>query len=154
MKNTFSLGDLYTQIDVSRLSSLRAPEAGVANQEVVGALHAMVALLDRQNRLLEELVSQLATPQRQRNAQLEQWRKANPQLVRQCRDAAETLGKVQVDFLETLVSEVERDSENLTDSEFALNEFVDRYGPRLAHLGGVLQLLGQLGSTSAPPPSE
>jgi hypothetical protein len=28
-----------------------------------------------------------------------------------------------------------------------LNEFVDRYGPRLAHLNGVLQVLAQLGST-------
>jgi hypothetical protein len=27
-----------------------------------------------------------------------------------------------------------------------LNEFVDRFGPRLAHLNGVLQVLAQLGS--------
>jgi hypothetical protein len=30
-----------------------------------------------------------------------------------------------------------------------LNEFVDRFGPRLAHLNGVLQVLAQL---SAPAP--
>ena len=30
-----------------------------------------------------------------------------------------------------------------------LNEFVDRYGPRLAHLNGVLQILAQLASTPA-----
>jgi hypothetical protein len=28
-----------------------------------------------------------------------------------------------------------------------LNEFVDRFGPRLAHLNGVLQVLSQLGAT-------
>jgi len=30
------------------------------------------------------------------------------------------------------------------DGEFMLNEFVDRFGPRLAHLNGVLQVLSQL----------
>jgi hypothetical protein len=36
------------------------------------------------------------------------------------------------------------------DGEFMLNEFVDRFGPRLAHLNGVLQVLTQLGSTPNP----
>jgi len=36
------------------------------------------------------------------------------------------------------------------DGEFMLNEFVDRFGPRLAHLNGVLQVLSQL---SAAPDS-
>ena len=32
------------------------------------------------------------------------------------------------------------------EGEYMLNEFVDRFGPRLAHLNGVLQVLAQLGS--------
>jgi hypothetical protein len=36
------------------------------------------------------------------------------------------------------------------DGEFMLNEFVDRYGPRLAHLNGVLQVLSQLSSVPNP----
>ena len=36
--------------------------------------------------------------------------------------------------------------ENMLDGPFVMNEFVDRYGPRLAHLNGVLQLLSQLSS--------
>ena len=35
----------------------------------------------------------------------------------------------------------------LMDGEFMLNEFVDRFGPRLAHLNGVLQVLAQLSAT-------
>jgi hypothetical protein len=34
----------------------------------------------------------------------------------------------------------------LIDGEFMFNEFVDRHGPRLAHLNGVLQVLAQLGN--------
>ena len=45
-------------------------------------------------------------------------------------------------------------AENFTDSEYALGEFIDRYGPRLAHFNGVLQLFAQLGAPPAPPPGE
>ena len=31
-----------------------------------------------------------------------------------------------------------------------LNEFVDRFGPRLAHLNGVLQVLSQLSMINTP----
>jgi hypothetical protein len=39
----------------------------------------------------------------------------------------------------------------MMDSDFVLSEFVDRFGPRLAHLNGVLQVLAQLSSTSPAP---
>ena len=61
--------------------------------------------------------------------------------------AAEALGKGQTEFLESLTAEVTANYENLLDGEFMLNEFVDRYGPRLAHLNGVLQALSQLSHT-------
>ena len=38
-------------------------------------------------------------------------------------------------------------SEAIRSGDFMLNEFVDRFGPRLAHLNGVLQVLSQLSST-------
>ena len=37
----------------------------------------------------------------------------------------------------------------MMDGEFMLNEFVDRFGPRLAHLNGVLQVLSQLSAVAA-----
>jgi hypothetical protein len=37
----------------------------------------------------------------------------------------------------------------MMDGEYMLNEFVDRFGPRLAHLNGVLQVLSQLSSMPA-----
>jgi hypothetical protein len=35
-----------------------------------------------------------------------------------------------------------------------LNEFIDRYGPRLAHLNGVIQVLAQLSSVPNPANSQ
>jgi hypothetical protein len=55
------------------------------------------------------------------------------------------LSRVQAQFLESITDEVEANEEDLLDGEFVLSEFVDRFGPRLAHLNGVLQVLAQLG---------
>jgi hypothetical protein len=42
----------------------------------------------------------------------------------------------------------------MVGGEFLLNEFLDRYGPRLAHLNGVIQVLAQLSSVPNPANSQ
>ena len=96
---------------------------------------------DRQNELLEELIGQISSNQRQRAHELGQWKQANPRLARNCRMAAEALGKVQTEFLDSLTREIGDSFENLMEGEFMLNEFVDRFGPRMAHLNGLLDPL-------------
>ncbi len=113
-------------------------------------MREILAAQDRQNELLEELVSHLGSAQKQRANELGQWKQANPRLARNCRMAAEALGKVQAEFLESLTAEVSANYENLLDGEFMLNEFVDRFGPRMAHLNGLLQVLSQLSATPNP----
>lgn len=57
---------------------------------------------------------------------------------------------MQIEFLNTMTEEVNENAEALMDGEFVLSEFVDRFGPRLAHLNGMLQVLAQLSSTPNP----
>ena len=57
---------------------------------------------------------------------------------------------MQAEFLDSLTREVNDTAEDMLDGEFVLNEFIDRFGPRLAHLNGVLQVLSQLSSTPNP----
>lgn len=123
---------------------------GAVNNEVVALLRELIAGQDRQNELLEEMVIQSNRAQRQRNNELGQWQQANPRLAANCRAAAESLNQVQMRFIEDLTEEVNENAEALLDGEFVLNEFVDRFGPRLAHLNGVLHVLSQLSSTSHP----
>lgn len=140
---------LFTQVDISPTSL--SSTANLSNEhEQTRLLRDILSAQDRQNELLEELVNQLSGPQKQRNQELGQWRSANPDLAQHCRTAAETLSRVQTEFLATLTQEVNENADVLFDGEFMLNEFVDRFGPRLAHLNGVLQVLAQL---SAPAPS-
>ena len=134
------------RIDVSQNAS--EPSIGNPNMnngnEITALLQQLVIGQDRTNDLLEDLVDQMGAAQRQRANELGQWKEANPVLARKCRAAAEALSQVQTEFLENLTYDVSDNFENLLDGEFMLNEFVDRYGPRLAHLNGVLQLLTQL----------
>jgi hypothetical protein len=134
---------LFSQIDVAQGAYPAAAAAGQESEQT-RLLRDILTAQDRQNELLEELVGQLGAAQKQRNMELGQWKQANPRLARNCRVAAEALGKVQTEFLESLTAEVNTNYENLLDGEFMLNEFVDRFGPRMAHLNGLLQVLSQL----------
>ncbi len=145
---------LFSQVEIS--TSSNTDHIISAEGDQTHLLRQILASVDRQNEILEELVSQLSSAQRQRNAELTQWKQSNPHLARNCRQAAETLSRVQTEFLSIMTSEVCENSDVLLDGEFMLNEFVDRFGPRLAHLNGVLQVLSQLSSTpqaSQPPAS-
>ena len=128
----------------NRPTTRRWPAARSNDSEVGGLLRQLLAGQDRQNELLEELIGQISSNQRQRAHELGQWKQANPRLARNCRAAAEALGKVQTEFLDSLTREIGDNYENLMEGEFMLNEFVDRFGPRMAHLNGLLQVLSQL----------
>jgi hypothetical protein len=140
----------FSQIDVSHAGAAQPQAGGGANGELVVVLREILAAQDRQNELLEELVGQLSAAQRQRASELGQWKQANPGLARNCRFAAEALSKVQTEYLASLTEEINENFEALRDGEFMLNEFVDRFGPRVAHLNGLLQVLSQLSATGDP----
>lgn len=142
---------LFSHIDVSSHPSNNRSVNGLASDaEVVGLLTELVRAQDRQNELLEELLQQSGATQRQRANELGQWKQANPQLAKRCREAAETLSNVQTEFLRGLTEEITESAEDFLEGDFLLNEFVDRYGPRLAHLNGVLQVLSQLSTVPSP----
>jgi hypothetical protein len=120
------------------------------NAVIIALLRQFIAGQARQTQILEELLQQQNAAQRQRATELGQWKQANPELAKCCRTAAETLSRVQTHFLRSITEEVLDNEECLMDGDFMLNEFVDRYGPRLAHLNGVLQVLSQLSSIPTP----
>ncbi len=135
------------RIDVSPEPSTAAatPKSTDKEQLMLAFMRRMVALQEKQNELLDILVQHTAGLQKQRSLELQQWKDANPRLARSCRRAAEALSKIQVQFLDNLTQEVAENEESLNDADFMFSDFVDRYGPRLAHLNGVIQVLAQLG---------
>ena len=118
--------------------------------ELSGLLRQLLVGQDKQNELLEELIGQVGSNQRQKASELGQWKLANPRLARNCRRAAESLSKVQAEFLNNLTREIGENFDNLIEGEFMLTEFIDRFGPRMAHLNGILQVLSQLSAVPNP----
>lgn len=114
--------------------------------EFSALVRQLITVQTRQNELLQEVVNQLSAAQRQRNAELAQWKQANPGLSKSCKVAADCLGKIQTEFLSNLAFEVGENFENMTESEYFLNEFFDKYGPRIVHLNTLLQTLSVLGN--------
>lgn len=132
------------RIDVSAEAESESP---VSHEEMtVQLLQQLVANQQQQNQLLGELVQQNAAMHKQRAGELQQWKDANPGLSKACRRAAETLSEVQTEFLQTMTDEINESGEYLAEGEYMLNEFIDRFGPRMAHLNGILQVLAQLGT--------
>jgi hypothetical protein len=139
---------MYSQIDVTQPTYPTPTTAHRPGEsEASHLLRALVAGQQRQNELLQQLIGQLSAAQRHRQNELGQWKQNNPRLARSCRAAADALGKVQTEFLDSLTQEIHDSYENLLDGEFMLTEFIDRFGPRMAHLNGLLQVLSQLGAT-------
>ena len=150
-QSTHAAPALYTQLDItSSPSPVPAPVAGTSVEQSQ-LLRDILQAVDRQNELMEELIAQVNLGQKQRQHEISQWKEANPRLAKSCRAASEALAKVQTEFLATLTTEINENPEVLIDGEFMLNEFIDRYGPRLAHLNGVLQVLAQLGGDAPTP---
>ena len=141
------LQSMFSSIDVTAStasSDAKPTPEGQDNTLFVALLRRMIAQQDKTNDLLQELIQQSRIQQQARQTELERWKQSNPELARSCRDAVDVLSDVQNEFLQSLTNEVDENEYSLRDSDYMLQEFVDRYGPRLAHLNGVLQVLSQL----------
>ena len=92
MSQKSTLAPLFSQVDVTTGSP---PRSNVpAGEEQSELLREMLVAQDRTNELLEELVGALSNQQKQRVAELNGWRDANPDLAGRCREAAEALSEV------------------------------------------------------------
>lgn len=129
-------------IDVSaNLSNDALPNSVSIQSELLSHL---VKLQQQQNELLKELVHATTGVQKQRTAEIQKWRESYPTVAKNCRHAAEILSRIQVEFLDCLTKELLENEEALLDGGFMLQEFVDRFGPRLSHLSGIMQVVSLL----------
>jgi hypothetical protein len=124
----------------------------------VGLLHLLVNLqnqsLELQRQMMEQQrqqlelareVAQISREQRARQiAELERWQSGHEGVLESCRESLGSLEQVHAALMGELASYVGENYENLLDGEFALTDFVDRFGPRLAHLNTMLAVLRPL----------
>lgn len=138
-----------TQVDASASSiphTNNIAELTALMRRSVYVQDRILAAQNRQNELLTTIIEAITASGRQRSTELAQWKQANPRLARACKDASEKLGQLQTDFIDSLSDEIDMNFDTLQEGDFVLGEFVDKYGPRVAYLSSLMQLLSQLGN--------
>jgi len=107
-------------------------------------------LQNQQHQLeLAREATQVAREQRARQiAELERWQVGHDPVLDQCRVSLGQLEQVHAALMGELVNHVADNYENLVDGDFALTDFVDKFGPRLAHLNTMLAVLRPLAAAT------
>jgi hypothetical protein len=108
-------------------------------------------LLETQRQQLElsREAAQLAREQRARQvAELERWQAGHEFVLDHCKETLGKLEQVHASLMSELTNYVDENHDNLLDGDYALTDFVDRFGPRLAHLNTMLAVLRPLAAAT------
>jgi hypothetical protein len=144
------VGAIVTSVDVSPTVGTLGPDAGLQGVEAMTALLRDMWQMQRQQLEIAREMLALAKENRQRQqAELEAWQRENQGVVERCRDALGSLVRVHAGMIGDMADYVNDNAGTMLESDFALSEFVDRFGPRLHHLSAVLSVLKQV-STPSP----
>jgi hypothetical protein len=79
---------------------------------------------------------------------LSRWNEHFPSLPEACKHVLPTLERAYMDLISQLTGQL-LDGDESIDNEFALAEFLDRYGMRLGQLGTLLSVVGPLAEVAA-----
>jgi hypothetical protein len=82
-------------------------------------------------------------------ALLSRWQQDFPELPTACRQVLPLLERAYGAIIAALVEELQQNGEDALDNDFALQDFLDRYGMRLAQLGNILNVVAPLAEAAA-----
>ncbi len=140
---------MHSQFDIfSAGNPVPASAAPEANTTVTDLLRE---ILEVQKQLLTQMQATAAAQDagaRWRSL-LARWKQDFPELPQACRRALPILERVYGTIIAGLVAELGQNGEDSLDNDFALQDFLDRYGIRLGQLGNILNLVGPLAEASS-----
>jgi hypothetical protein len=137
----------------------QGPTASIANpNDPILLLHLLANLqnqtlelqrqmLDMQRQQLEisrEMIQVNREQRARQGAELERWQAGHEPILETCRETLGKLEQVHASLMSELAVYVDDNHENLLEGDFSLSDFVDRFGPRLAHLNTMLAILRPL----------
>jgi hypothetical protein len=82
-------------------------------------------------------------------AMVARWREQFPDLLDNCKEVLPVLERAYGSIIVSLVDEIRQQGHEALDNEFALQDFLDRFGMRLGQLGNILNLVSPLAETAA-----
>lgn len=130
---------MHFQFEVTPVTPIPVPEPSPA----VAQVEILRQILDVQKEQLKQLRASHDMGGRWR-AFLNRWQDEFPDLAVACRMALPAIERAYGKLMADLTDTVCQDDGDALDTDFALQEFLDRYGMRLAQLGTILNLVGPL----------
>jgi hypothetical protein len=134
------------QIDVTSTSAphpVADPSASPSSSEAVDLLRQLIEVQREQLSYQKAALQAHDTSARWRSF-LSRWKEDFPDLSEACRQALPTLERSYGQLIVELTGHLNEQDNDALDNDFALQEFLDRYGMRLAQLGTILNLVGPL----------
>jgi hypothetical protein len=143
-------GIMNSQFDVTPFTPTTAepPKGLPTDSEMIGLLRQIVEMQREQVALLRAAAAAHDAGARWR-AFLTRWKDDFPDLRDGCREAMLILERSYGALVSELVDHLRQNGSGALDTDFALQEFLDRYGMRLAQLGTILNLVAPLAEASS-----
>ena len=137
------------QFNVTPMTQPTAPEPpGVPPAETADLLRQILEVQRQQLSLMQASAAAHDVASRWR-AFLARWREDFPDLGESCRLVLPVLERSYGALISELAEHLRQNGNGALDNDFALQEFLDRYGMRLAQLGTILNLVAPLAESSS-----
>ncbi len=144
---------MHFQFEVSSpLAASSANSGALPAGSSTDLLQQMLDVQREQVQLLRQLAAAHDSGSRWKSF-LSRWRDDYGELPVACKQVLPHLERAYIALIAELTESLRQQDERPLDNDFALSEFLDRYGMRLSQLAGLLSLVGPLADL-APAPEE
>jgi hypothetical protein len=141
---------MYYQFDVSLCSAPLACEPAMNSEsEMADLLRQLIEIQREQLTHLQAFSAAHDTSSRWR-AFLARWRDDFSDLPEACRQSVPILERTYGKLIAELTEHLSENGNDALDNDFALQDFLDRFGMRLAQLGTILNLVAPLADAGSP----
>lgn len=131
------------QFDINSSSPSNPPPPAPTGDALSVLMNQLLEVQREQLTQLRQLAQSMDHGARWRNL-VSRWRQEFPEMPDAARQALPVLEKAYGSILARLVEELRDAGPEALDSDFALQEFLDRYGMRLSQLSHILNLVSPL----------
>ena len=140
---------MHFQIDCPSISGPTSPET--AAPQVFETVDLLRQILEVQREQLAYLRSSVAAHDMASRwrAFLSRWQEDFPELAAACQKAVPILERTYGKLITELTDHLSEHGGDALDNDFTLQEFLDRFGMRLAQLGAILNLVAPLAEVGA-----
>lgn len=140
---------MYFQFDMTNRIYPRPDHPANSSADPAELLGQMLEIQREQLGHLRSLVAAQDAGARWR-AFVARWRQDFPELPEACRQAVPILERTYNQLMEELTSFLSQNGPEALENDFGLQDFLDRFGMKLAQLGTILNLVAPLAETGSP----